>query len=241
MIKNCLDMYQKKNRKRVRGIYGTYETRKWNDAVDIYYYEKKRGGKLVLSKCLEESRERGVVFNSSLVSSHQNNLWTEAGWKVRHHLYLYSLFFNKEIQIQDSKKVVGCIKLAEKHFEKIVSIDKEIFDPFWRSSSLTLLDTLESCNETMLYEYQDRGKLLAYALVGVTMRSSFLQRFAVHPETQRLGIGSLLLENILSDMVKRKMISMKLNTQKENFAAQKLYEKNGFSLSKESLSIMSSD
>ena len=240
MIKNYLDMYQKKNRKRVRGIYGTYETRKWNDAVDIYYYEKKRGGKFFLSKCLEESRERGIVFNSSLVSSSQKNLWTEAGWEACHHLYLYNLFFNKEIPIQESKKVVGCVKLKQEHFEKIVSIDKEIFDPYWRSSFLTLLDTLNSCKETVLYEYQDKGRLLAYALVGITMRSSFLQRFAVHPETQGLGVGSLVLENILSDMVKKKMISMKLNTQKENFAAQKLYEKKGFSLSKESLSIMSS-
>ncbi len=73
------------------------------------------------------------------------------------------------------------------------------------------------------------------------MRSSFLQRFAVHPEYQGLGIGSLVLDRLIVDMTERKMISMKLNTQKENFAAQKLYEKKGFSLLSKSLSIMSSD
>ncbi len=241
MIKNYLDMYQKKSSQKVRSFYGTYQTRKWNDDVDIYYYEKKRGGKLFLAKCLEEAKEKGIVFNSSVISSSQKSLWIDCGWRECNQLYLYSQLFNNKVSTQENINVVDCLKLRENQFAKIVSIDKEIFDPYWRSSYLTLLDTLKSCRETLIYKYIDRGRFLAYALVGITMRSSFLQRFAVHPDSQGLGVGSLVLDRLIVDMTERKMISMKLNTQKENLAAQKLYEKKGFSLLNKSLSIMSSD
>ena len=75
----------------------------------------------------------------------------------------------------------------------------------------------------------------------MTMRSSFLQRFAVHPDIQRSGLGSSMLENILVDMSKKKIISMKLNTQPQNVAAQKLYKNKGFLLSNQKLFVMSSD
>ena len=90
-------MYQKKSSQKVRSFYGTYQTRKWNDDVDIYYYEKKRGGKLFLAKCLEEAKEKGIVFNSSVVSSSQKSLWIDCGWRERNQLYLYSQFFNSKV------------------------------------------------------------------------------------------------------------------------------------------------
>ena len=73
------------------------------------------------------------------------------------------------------------------------------------------------------------------------MRSSFLQRFAVHPSKQRKGIGSLMLSHILEKMASNRMLSIKLNTQTENMIAKKLYENKRFSLSENKLSIMTSD
>ncbi len=127
MIKNYLDMYQKKSSQKVRSFYGTYQTRKWNDDVDIYYYEKKRGGKLFLSKCLEQAKEKGIIFNSSVVSSNQKNLWTDSGWRMENQLYIYSQLFNRKVSNQKNISVVDCLKLKENQFAKIVSIDKEIF------------------------------------------------------------------------------------------------------------------
>ena len=227
-------------KKKIYSLYGSYVTRKWNDEVDIHYFEKKRGGKHFLRKCLSEAKSKDLVFNSSLIDSNHNKPWIEAGWKISKELYLYKHHFsgkgpknitNKEFQIQ---------KLHQDHFAEIVSLDKEIFETYWRSSRLSLLDTLKSCREAIFYTYKEESGVLAYAIVGVTMRSSFLQRFAVHPKRQGVGIGSLMIENVLKDMNRRKMISMKLNTQPENKAAQRLYEKNSFILSNKRLLIMGS-
>ena len=72
-------MYRNTNN-RVRSIYGAYDTRKWNDDVNIHYFQKVRGGKYFLSKCLEESKEKQMVFNSSLIRDNEKNLWNSAGW-----------------------------------------------------------------------------------------------------------------------------------------------------------------
>ena len=226
--------------KKVYSLYGSYLTRKWNDEVDIHYFEKKRGGKHFLKKCLIKAQSEGLIFNSSLISSDSNKPWVEADWKISKELYLYTHYFSKKIPKNIANKELKLKKFNQDDFFRIVSLDKDIFDPYWRSSNLSLLDTLKSCRETILYTHEDTGRILAYAIVGITMRSSFLQRFAVNPEKQGKGIGSLMMENVLKDMHKRKMISMKLNTQPENIAAQKLYEKNNFILSNKRLLIMKS-
>jgi len=227
-------------KKKVYSFYGSYLTRKWNDEVDIHYFEKKRGGKRFLKKCLIKAESEELIFNSSLIDSDSNKSWVEANWKISKELYLYTHYFSEQIPKNITNKELRLKRFHRDDFAKIVCLDKDIFDPYWRSSYLSLLDTLKSCQRTILYTHEDMGRILAYAIVGITMRSSFLQRFAVNPEKQGKGIGSLMIENVLKDMNKRKMISMKLNTQPENIAAQKLYEKNSFILSNKRLLIMKS-
>ena len=226
--------------KKIYNFYGSYITRKWNDEVNINYFEKKRGGKRFLRNCLGEAKSKDLVFNSSLIRSDHNKQWIESGWKISKELYLYKHYFSgKEFKnITNNKFHIQ--KLRQDNFIEIVSIDKQIFEPYWRSSSLSLLDTLKSCRKTIFYTYKEKGRIQAYAIVGITMRFSFLQRFAVHPKRQGVGIGSLMLENVLKDMNIRKMISMKLNTQPDNIAAQRLYEKNSFILSNKRLLVMGS-
>ena len=227
--------------RKVHTFYGSYETRMWNDEVDIHYFDKKRGGKYFLRKCADEAEYQNLIFNSSLVNSNQVDIWLKGGWSIARELCLYTYLFNKPISNNTVEKFFEMKKFDEDIFEEIVFLDKEIFEPYWRSSTLSLFDTLRSCRETSLYTYKQGKGLLAYAIVGLTMRSSFLQRFAVHPNIQRSGLGSSMLENILEDMYKKKMISIKLNTQSDNVVAQNLYKNKGFSLSNQKLFVMESE
>ena len=228
-------------KRKVYTLYGSYETRMWNDEVNIHYFDKKRGGKYFLSKCADEAEYQNLIFNSSLVNSDQVDIWIKGGWSIARELCLYTYLFNKPISNNTVEKFFEMKKFDEDIFEEIVLLDKEIFEPYWRSSNLSLFDTLRSCRETILYTYKQGKGLLAYAIVGLTMRSSFLQRLAVHPNIQRSGLGSSMLENILEDMYKKKMISIKLNTQSDNVVAQKLYKNKGFSLSNQKLFVMESE
>ena len=234
-------MSLRSKKRKVYSLQGTYETRMWNDEVDIHYFHKKRGGEYFLKKCLDEARSKDIIFNSSLVNSKQGKPWLRAGWRVSSTLYLYTYLFTKPLTNNSKSRNFEVEKLDQDSFEEIVSLDKEIFNPYWRSSSLSLLDTLRSCNDTTLYTHKKKGRLLAYAIVGVTMRSSFLQRFAVHPEVQGVGLGTSMLDNVLIDMNEKKMISIKLNTQPNNKTAQKLYENKGFFLSNQELLVMTSE
>ena len=228
-------------KRKVYTLYGSYETRMWNDEVNIHYFDKKRGGKYFLRKCADEAEYQNLIFNSSLVNSNQLDIWLKGGWSIARELFLYTYLFNKPISNNTVEKFFEMKKFDEDIFEEIVLLDKEIFEPYWRSSTLSLFDTLRSCRETSLYTYKQGKGLLAYAIVGLTMRSSFLQRFAVHPNIQRSGLGSSMLENILEDMYKKKMISIKLNTQSDNVVAQNLYKNKGFSLSNQKLFVMESE
>ena len=228
-------------KRKVYTLYGSYETRMWNDEVNIHYFDKKRGGKYFLRKCADEAEYQNLIFNSSLVNSDQVDIWLKGGWSIARELCLYTYLFNKPISNNTVEKFFKMKKFDEDIFEEIVLLDKDIFEPYWRSSTLSLFDTLRSCRETSLYTYKQGKGLLAYAIVGLTMRSSFLQRFAVHPNIQRSGLGSSMLENILEDMYKKKMISIKLNTQSDNVVAQKLYKNKGFSLSNQKLFVMESE
>ena len=228
-------------KRKVYTLYGSYETRMWNDEVNIHYFDKKRGGKYFLRKCADEAEYQNLIFNSSLVNSNQVDIWLKGGWSIARELCLYTYLFNKPISNNTVEKFFEMKKFDEDIFEEIVFLDKEIFEPYWRSSTLSLFDTLRSCRETSLYTYKQGKGLLAYAIVGLTMRSSFLQRFAVHPNIQRSGLGSSMLENILEDMYKKKMISIKLNTQSDNVVAQNLYKNKGFSLSNQKLFVMESE
>ena len=92
------------------------------------------------------------------------------------------------------------------------------------------------------FQCSNNNHILAKTKYGLDFTSAFhkgnLYGVQFHPEKSH-GYGSLLLENIIEDMYQLKMISMKLNTQEDNYIAQKLYENKGFSLSTRDLSIMS--
>jgi ribosomal protein S18 acetylase RimI-like enzyme len=233
-------MYSVDKGRKVHTFYGSYETRMWNDEVDIHYFDKKRGGRYFLSKCADKAASNNLIFNSSLVNSDQVDPWIKSRWSISRELCLYTYLFNKPRSNNSTSKKFEMNKLHRDIFEEIVLLDREVFEPYWRSSALSLFDTLKSCRDTSLYTFKQGKELLAYAIVGFTMRTSFLQRFAVHPNIQGLGLGSSMLENILEDMYKKKMISMKLNTQPDNVVAQKLYKNKGFSLSNQKLFVMES-
>jgi diamine N-acetyltransferase len=80
---------------------------------------------------------------------------------------------------------------------------------------------------------ESAGKPVAFASYStITPGVSKLQKIYVHPDTQGLGIGKLLIEYIVSDLRSRSFHTLLLNVNRYN-KARFFYEKLGFVIIKE--------
>lgn len=221
-------------------VSGSYKTRRWNRDVEIQYFEKTRGGKYFLRKCIEKAKEEDILFHSSTLHKKQLQPWILSGWKISSELCIYTKRLTNNSNNSKNKVPVRRKDFKTIDFKHITELDREIFDPYWRSSYETLFETLQSCRKNYLYTYEENNNILGYCILGITLKSSFVQRLAVHPKSQRKGVGSSLLCSVSKDMGEKNVQTIKLNTQLDNSAAKKLYQQNGFVRETDVLTIMSS-
>ncbi|MCY3850884.1 MAG: GNAT family N-acetyltransferase [Acidimicrobiaceae bacterium] len=142
---------------------------------------------------------------------------------------------------------------TRRDWDDILTIDGQSFDEFWRfdrdglEDSITatpssrlrttrrsdLAETPESDNHN-----EHSSEIVGYALVGHAGGSGYLQRLAVHPAVRRQGIGTLLVNDALAWARRRGAKIVWVNTQKNNRHALRLYQKIGFSLQDQPLTVM---
>lgn len=70
--------------------------------------------------------------------------------------------------------------------------------------------------------------VVGFAITGCAKRRGYLQRIAVHPEAQGLGIGAALVKASIDWAASRDVRRLIVNTQTTNFGALRLYERAGF-------------
>lgn len=75
---------------------------------------------------------------------------------------------------------------------------------------------------------------IAYYANNDADKTVYISMIAVSFSHRRQGVGELLLEKCISDAMKRKMQFVKLEVKKDNWKARCFYEKNGFTVEKES-------
>ena len=72
------------------------------------------------------------------------------------------------------------------------------------------------------------GHVAGYAGIWLIFDEGHITNIAVHPDFQRRGVASALLQRILSNAKACRIESCTLEVRRSNLAAQKLYEKYGF-------------
>ncbi len=73
-------MYLTDEKKLNVSLSGLFYTRKWNDHVPYIYFEKITGKKIFLRKINKKSKDLKIIFNSSMVSEIESDLWEDSGW-----------------------------------------------------------------------------------------------------------------------------------------------------------------
>jgi ribosomal protein S18 acetylase RimI-like enzyme len=119
----------------------------------------------------------------------------------------------------------------------LAAIETAAFEPLWRHS----LDSLRlALNQTISFDVAEwQGQVAGFQFsTTARRRGAHLSRLTVSPEVQGKGVGSALLSHAIEGYRRRQLQYVSLNTQLDNDASLRLYEKFGFRPSNARLPVM---
>ena len=226
--------------KKVHYFYnGVFYTRKLNGFVDDILFEKIYGGASLLKKIKKIAKNKNINFSSSMINENLSRSWLNSGWEKNHTLNICVLNLkNQATKTQVIEKRVEIKKFHHDDIEDLLKLDHKIFDPYWRNSLSSFIETMKSCNNNYLFKIGTKESPSGYAILGETRKFTYLQRIGVKKDSQGLGLGDMLLKAVINFSIDKKFINIKLNTQKDNNVALSLYKKNNFEISPRKLVIM---
>lgn len=112
--------------------------------------------------------------------------------------------------------------------EAILRIDRAAFGHEWMIDEQTFREALHATRRARIFGSYVDGELSGFVIAGITDSYGFIQRLAVHPNFQRRGDASSLVQNSLAWIHSRGCRSTVVNTEVSNAAALSIYERNGF-------------
>ncbi|MBJ7488746.1 MAG: GNAT family N-acetyltransferase [Ilumatobacteraceae bacterium] len=122
--------------------------------------------------------------------------------------------------------------------EAILRIDRAAFGQEWMMDHETFREALHATRRARIFVSRIDDELSGFVIAGITDSYGFIQRLAVHPDFQRRGEASSLVQNALSWIHARGCRSTVVNTEVSNAAALSIYEHNGFVPLDYNLSVM---
>lgn len=110
----------------------------------------------------------------------------------------------------------------------ILEIDRACFSDFWRYDAQLMREYLLSESAVLATA---EGRAVGYTMGAVERGEGILGRIAVVPSCRRRGVGSALLADAITRMVRQGARGVSLYTQEDNHVARSLYEEAGFRVS----------
>lgn len=128
--------------------------------------------------------------------------------------------------IESSDVIVRPVRIEE--MERLAEIEAAAFEPLWRYSAggLRLAHRHAVCFDVALVD----GKIVGfqYSVANSAGAGAHLVRITVDPVVQGMGVGSALIRAAFEAYRRRGLNRVSLNTQLDNIASHRLYEKFGF-------------
>jgi ribosomal protein S18 acetylase RimI-like enzyme len=108
----------------------------------------------------------------------------------------------------------------------LAQIEVAAFTPLWRHSIDGLTAALQqACSFDVAVLH---GELVGFQISSCAENAAHLARLTISPGVQQQGVGSALLAHAIQGYKQQRLRSVSLNTQIDNVASQRLYEKFGF-------------
>jgi ribosomal protein S18 acetylase RimI-like enzyme len=121
----------------------------------------------------------------------------------------------------------------------LLAMDASIFGPVWHKPIGNFEDALARAFNFTVAE-QD-GRLIGYQWSDKRQEHGHITRLAVRPEWENRGVGTRLLTESMTAMVKAGAAWITLNTQESNLRSRRLYEHYGFRLVDQRVAVLWKD
>lgn len=117
-----------------------------------------------------------------------------------------------------------------------LAVDRAAFSQFWQLDADGLDDALHA-TPAVRFRVAGTSAIAGYAVTGRAGDRGYLQRLAVHPGHQGAGLGMTLVSDSLHWLHRRGVQQTIVNTQVENQRALQLYDRAGFELQANGLTV----
>jgi ribosomal protein S18 acetylase RimI-like enzyme len=195
-------------------------------------------------RCLDVLSGRGYsrVVTAALSPIEQGG-FLAAGFEVAEELHLLATDLADLPPVPEGMRLT---RVSARQRQEVLRIDQVTFSPFWQFDIGGLEEALHATPRTRFRAAWGLGStadndatVIGYAICGRSGSRGFVQRLAVHPDSQRRGVGRGLLLDGLHWMRRRGVRRAVVNTQLGNDAALALYQKLGFHRESARLSVLS--
>lgn len=110
----------------------------------------------------------------------------------------------------------------------LLDIDATAFDAPWQLDEGAMNDAMRATSVSRIFVSRRDHAIDGFVLVGITNRTGFVQRLAVHPGSRRSGTATRLVARALEWAQKQGCSTTVVNTETNNHAALGLYHSLGF-------------
>ena len=110
--------------------------------------------------------------------------------------------------------------------DTLVDLDRAAFEPLWRYSASMHRRLVGSAAHCIIAELD--GVPVGYQTGDIARDRGHIIRLVVHPDWQRRGVGTRLLVDVLEFFQQVRIGEVLVNTQADNRASRRLYERSGF-------------
>ncbi|WP_084110854.1 ribosomal protein S18-alanine N-acetyltransferase [Caldanaerobius fijiensis] len=116
--------------------------------------------------------------------------------------------------------------MTEKHLDAVMEIEKEAFTVPWSRESFEMEITRNKCAYYIVAILDE--KVVGYGGMWLVVDEAHITNIAVHRDYRGQGIGKKIIEGLIEEAKRRKLMAMTLEVRASNRVAIHLYEKYGF-------------
>lgn len=207
--------------------------------------------------CCDSLRDAGFrVVVTPALSPAEIGPYLEAGFREREQLHVLICDLQRPPQRgrgQPPPPGVEYRRSRATDLPATLAVDHAAFDRFWSFDRDALLEAcgatpqsrfrvaVDATNPVLAERGFAPGDVVGYCITGRSRYQGFLQRLAVAPQAQGLGIGRELVWDAVRWLARRRSRSCVVNTQETNERARVLYETCGFSIAPAGLYVLEHD
>ncbi len=159
-----------------------------------------------------------------------------AGFSLFEELHLLRRELTEEVVVER-----GATRRARRaDWDEVLTLDQLAFQDFWQFDRSALADAIRA---TPRHRFQviRSTPVRGYHVTGLAGTNAYIQRVAVHPEAQRMGYGTVLVNDSLRWAWRNGASLAQVNTQIINDRAVALYERCGFAFASHRLLVLHLD